>query len=120
MTTLDATHTVPTGTSLRPGPPGAAPTGAARSAQRSAVPASGAVAATTHPDPEAGLARAYAVGSIAGFVGVGAVCGGIALLGGVEPGAALGAAAFAGFWGGPGFGGTLAGVLHLERRHPND
>jgi hypothetical protein len=112
MTTVDATVPVPSAAvepahvlaSARPVEPSAA-----------AVVAAGVEGVPL--DPEAGLARAYAVGSLAGFLGVGLVCGGIAVLGGVEPGAALGAAAFAGFWGGPGFGGTLAGVLHLERRH---
>lgn len=70
---------------------------------------------TTTRDPEVGLGRAYVLGSAIGFVAVFVVCGGIALLGGVEPGAALGAAAFTGFWGGPGFGGMMGAVLHLER-----
>jgi hypothetical protein len=55
------------------------------------------------------------LGTLVGFVLVGAFCGGAALLFGVGPGAALVLAAFTGFWGGPGFGGMMGFVLHESR-----
>lgn len=94
---------------------GTAPAGDAAAHTGRTLRAAAASATTEARDPEVGLGRAYVVGSAIGFVAVFIVCGGIALLGGVEPGAALGAAAFTGFWGGPGFGGMLGAVLHLER-----
>ena len=62
-----------------------------------------------------GTGRAVLIGTLVGFVLVGAFCGGAALLFGVSPGAALGLAAFTGFWGGPGFGGMMGFVLHESR-----
>lgn len=84
-------------------------------AQHTAPAATTPAAAAEVHDPEVGLGRAYAIGSAVGFVAVFLVCGAICLIAGVEPGAALGAAAFTGFWGGPGFGGMMGAVLHLER-----
>jgi hypothetical protein len=68
--------------------------------------------------PEAdggGLGRAFVVGSVLGFVTVMVVCGAIALVAGSSLVAAVGIGAFAGFWGGPGFGGMMGAVLHHSR-----
>ncbi len=62
-----------------------------------------------------GMGRALVVGSVIGFVLTMAVTSGITLLAGGGWGPAIVVGAFAGFWGGPGFGGMLAAVLCSDR-----
>lgn len=69
------------------------------------------------PDVDAGLGRAFVIGSIVGFFGVLLVCGGIALASGSALWPAVGIGLFAAFWGGPGFGGMMGAVLHYSRTH---
>jgi len=64
---------------------------------------------------EAGLARAFVVGSLIGFVVVFVLFGGLTLAAGMGIGAALGVGSFTAFWGGPGFGGMMGAVLHHSR-----
>jgi hypothetical protein len=61
------------------------------------------------------MVRSFVVGSLLGFVAVFSVAGAISLLAGTGWGPALGVASFAGFWGGPGFGGMLGAVMGAER-----
>ena len=85
----------------------------ARPAQVEPVTPSGAAAPSTS-DP--GLGRAFALGSVIGFVVVFLVYSGVASVAGVSavPAAAVGL--FTAFWGGPGFGGMLGAVMFDERR----
>lgn len=69
-------------------------------------------------DPEHGIARAFVVGSIVGFVATFAVCGGIALACGSGAVAASGIGLFTAVWGGPGFGGMMGAVLRIGRNGP--
>jgi hypothetical protein len=61
------------------------------------------------------MARSFVVGSLLGFVVVFSVAGAIAVIAGTGWGPALGIGSFAGFWGGPGFGGMLGAVMGAER-----
>ncbi|HEY8524463.1 MAG TPA: hypothetical protein VIL48_05850 [Acidimicrobiales bacterium] len=54
-------------------------------------------------------------GAIAGFLVLVPIAGGISLLAGFDPLGALGIGAFAGIWGGPGFGGMLGATLAYTR-----
>ena len=65
--------------------------------------------------PEAGLARSFVRGSIVGFVAVFVVLGGMVGLLGLGLGPSIGIGLFTAVWGGPGFGGMLAAVLHYSR-----
>lgn len=79
-----------------------------------------ALAQAAAPDgADAGLLRAFGTGSVAGFFAVGALGAALSLYAGMDVVPALGVAAFAGFWGGPGFGGTLGAVSHLHRHEPH-
>jgi hypothetical protein len=68
-------------------------------------------------DRQLGLGRAILRGSLIGFVVVAAAAFGIARAAGWSSGSALGVAAFAGLWGGPGFGGMMGATLAANRSH---
>ena len=72
-------------------------------------------AATVVAPEESGLARAFAVGSIVGFIATFAVFGGLTLAVGLGVGPTIGVGLFTAFWGGPGFGGMMGAVLHYSR-----
>lgn len=61
------------------------------------------------------MGRAAVRGAIIAFVLVFAVATGIGLNAGFDLGGAAGLGLFAGFWGGPGFGGMLGATLHIIR-----
>ncbi len=67
--------------------------------------------ATTTATAETAVGRGAITGSIAGFFVVGVIAAAITLYGGGSIASALGLGAFAGFWGGPGFGGMLGATL---------
>jgi len=69
----------------------------------------------TEADRRLGLGRAVLRGSLIGFVMVASVALVIALLAGFGTTSALGVSAFAGMWGGPGFGGMLGATLAANR-----
>lgn len=64
---------------------------------------------------ESAALRGAVIGTVIGFVVVGAVTVAIALNAGTSVVAALGVGAFAAFWGGPGFGGMLGATLGVTR-----
>jgi hypothetical protein len=64
-----------------------------------------------------GLGRSFLWGSIIGGLLTFLVTGGITLLATQEMGPAVIVGAFAGFWGGPGFGGMLGAVSASSRSH---
>ena len=64
---------------------------------------------------ESAARRGAVIGTVIGFVVVGAVTVAIALNAGTSVVAALGVGAFAAFWGGPGFGGMLGATLGVTR-----
>ena len=64
---------------------------------------------------EAGLGRAFVMGTVIGCVVVFLVLGGISLAVGLGVGPAIAIGAFTAFWGGPGFGGMMGAVLHHSR-----
>jgi hypothetical protein len=66
-------------------------------------------------DRELGLGRAVLTGSSIGFVVVAAIVCTIALVAGYDVIDALGVGAFAGLWGGPGFGGMMAATVAANR-----
>lgn len=59
-----------------------------------------------------GTGRAVLIGTVLGFFAVGGFCAIVGLALGLPPTAAVALGAFTGFWGGPGFGGTMGFVLH--------
>ena len=74
---------------------------------------------------EASVLRGFVAGTVIGSVLVFLLWGGVALVGGLEPGAAVGVGVFTTIWGGPGFGGMLGAVMgyvrheeHLDRAAP--
>lgn len=69
---------------------------------------------------EAGVGRAAVRGGIIAFVTVFAFATGIGLSAGFDLGGAVGLGLFAGFWGGPGFGGMLGATLHIIRSHGHE
>lgn len=64
---------------------------------------------------ESAAMRGAVVGTVVGFVVVAAITVAIALNAGTSMIAAVGLGAFAGFWGGPGFGGMLGATLSATR-----
>jgi len=66
-------------------------------------------------DRELGLGRAVLWGSLIGFLVVGTIVVAIGLAAGWSAGPALAVAAFAGLWGGPGFGGMMGAPLAANR-----
>jgi|SRR5690606_30210081 len=76
--------------------------------------------AAPEPAVAPGTGRAIVIGTILGFFVVGGFCGGVGLLLGLPPVAAIALGCFTGLWGGPGFGGMMGFVLHeskLEAEH---
>lgn len=71
--------------------------------------------ASTPPTTESAAARGMVVGMIVGFFAVGGIALAMTLYAGGEMVSALGLAAFAGFWGGPGFGGMMGATLAATR-----
>jgi hypothetical protein len=63
----------------------------------------------------AGLARAFVIGSIVGFIAVFLVLGGMTYYAGAGLGAAVVVGVFTAAWGGPGFGGMMGAILHHTR-----
>ena len=72
---------------------------------------------TVDPDvgQENGLARAFGLGALVGFVAVFVVFCGPTLALGMSAGPAIGIGLFTAFWGGPGFGGMMGAVLHHSK-----
>ncbi len=68
-----------------------------------------------HITTESAAMRGAIVGTFIGFVAVGVATVAIALNAGTSMIAAVGLGAFAGFWGGPGFGGMLGATLGATR-----
>jgi hypothetical protein len=68
-------------------------------------------------DRELGLGRGILRGSLIGFVVVSTIVLVIALLAGYDAADALGIGAFAGLWGGPGFGGMMGATLAASHAH---
>ena len=66
-------------------------------------------------DRRLGLGRAILMGSLIGFLVVLAIVCTIAVLAGYDAADALGVGAFAGLWGGPGFGGMMGATLAANR-----
>lgn len=66
-------------------------------------------------DREQGLARAFVIGSIVGFIAVFVVFAGLTLAVGMGIGPAVGVGVFTACWGGPGFGGMMGAVLHHSK-----
>jgi hypothetical protein len=64
---------------------------------------------------ESAAMRGAIIGTIIGFCAVGAIAVAIALNAGTSMISAVGIGAFAGFWGGPGFGGMLGATLGATR-----
>ena len=64
---------------------------------------------------EGAAVRGALIGTVLGFFVVGGCTFWVALNAGTTLVAALGLAAFAGFWGGPGFGGMLGATLAVTR-----
>lgn len=64
---------------------------------------------------EGGVGRAAVRGGIIALVTVFAFATGIGLSAGFDLAGAVGLGLFAGFWGGPGFGGMLGATLHIIR-----
>lgn len=64
---------------------------------------------------ESAALRGAILGTVIGFVVVGAIAAAIALNAGASMIAAAGFGAFAAFWGGPGFGGMLGATLSATR-----
>lgn len=62
-----------------------------------------------------GMGRSFLIGSVVGGLLTFLVTGGITLLATQELGPALVVGGFAGFWGGPGFGGMLGAVTAATR-----
>ncbi|MFV0257440.1 MAG: hypothetical protein ACK5PP_03185 [Acidimicrobiales bacterium] len=114
VSTVAAADTDPTGTtSEEPTPPdGHEPARPGKATTRSGPRSVPVVADAT----DTGLLRAFGTGSAVGFLAVGALATAMSLYADMDLVPALGVAAFAGFWGGPGFGGTLGAVTHLHRR----
>lgn len=97
-----------------------APSGAGglRAIDARAEPADARAAeARSAPEPtsERHIGRAAAWGALAGFLGLIPIVTGIGLLGGFDLVGSLGIGAFAGIWGGPGFGGMLGATLAYTR-----
>ena len=67
------------------------------------------------PPVEMGMAKVAAIGTGIGLVGLFAFTFAIATLAGFNPAGAAGVAGFAAFWGGPGFGGIMAAIMHVSR-----
>ena len=68
---------------------------------------------------EGRIGRGAVRGALVGLVALGSFGAGIGVLTGVDPVGALAIGAFAGIWGGPGFGGMLGATLaytHATRR----
>jgi hypothetical protein len=68
-------------------------------------------------DRQLGLGHAILIGSLIGFVTVATVVVLIGLLAGWDARNAIGIGAFAGIWGGPGFGGMMGATLAGSRAH---
>ena len=66
---------------------------------------------------ESGFGRAVLVGCVVGFVCTTSLTTLIVWLAGAGLAAAAAVGAFAGLWGGPGFGGMMGATLHASRRH---
>jgi hypothetical protein len=66
-------------------------------------------------DRQLGLGRAILLGSSIGFVVVATIVCLIALAAGYDAPDAIGVGAFAGLWGGPGFGGMMAATVAASR-----
>ena len=76
-------------------------------------------AARVVPGEDPGLGRAFAIGSLVGFVVTLLLVGGMTLALGVGLAPAFGIGLFTACWGGPGFGGMMGAVLHHARNeHP--
>jgi hypothetical protein len=68
-------------------------------------------------DQELGIGRAVLRGSLIGFAIVATIAWVIARFAGFDNVDALGVGAFAGLWGGPGFGGMMGATLAASRAH---
>lgn len=68
---------------------------------------------------ESAAGKGFIHGSIAGFIAVSLIGFFVALNAGAELWPAIGVAAFAGVWGGPGFGGMIGATL-AALRHDDD
>lgn len=66
-------------------------------------------------DDERAAAQGFVTGTISGFLIVAGIAMGISLNAGADVVPALGTGAFAGFWGGPGFGGMIGATLACTR-----
>jgi hypothetical protein len=96
--------------SVPPPPPGAAPIPGV-----APVPHVPAFALDRAADRRIGIARAVLRGSLIGFVLVAAIAWVVARFAGFDGANAVGVAAFAGLWGGPGFGGMMGATLAAGR-----
>jgi hypothetical protein len=78
-----------------------------------------AVSTVSATQTENGLGRAFVIGSVVGFLLVFAFFVAVLILAGASVAAAIGVGLFAGFWGGPGFGGMMGAILHHTRHEPS-
>lgn len=74
-----------------------------------------AISAVRVGEPEAGLGRAFVLGSVIGAVLVFVFFVVVLTAAGASLAAAVGVGLFTAFWGGPGFGGMMGAILHHTR-----